>query len=503
MTGTLTTRGGRSVAIGAGGLAVLLGALDTYVVVGLFRQIMDDLQIPVNRLERLTPVVTGYLLGYVAAMPVLGQASDRFGRRRLLQLCLGGLVLGSAVTAAAPSVPVLVAGRVVLGVAGGALLPVTMALAADLWAEHRRAAVLGAVGAAQELGSVLGPVYGIALAAVAGWRGVFWVNIPLALLAMLAVHLSVPARRAEGGTSPVDLRGGALLAGTLGLTVVGLYNPEPAEQVLPDWGVPALVGAVLAGTLFVVHQSRARLPLIDTARVPMRPFLAALGASLAAGAALMVTLVDVDLFAQTLLGYDDHGAVLLLLRFLVALPIGALLGGALASRLGERGVSVCGLLLAAGGFGLMSTWTADVLSAAYRLGPVPLPKADVDLALVGFGLGLVIAPISAVVLRLTPPEQHGIASAGVVVARMTGMLVGIAALSAWGMHRFHSLTATLDVPLRILFDSDEQFRSAMDDYTAALREAMVTQYTEIFAITGVVCLAGAVCAALLGGTRTR
>ncbi len=363
--------------------------------------------------------------------------------------------------------------------------------------------MLGAVGAAQELGSVLGPVYGIALAAVAGWRGVFWVNIPLALLAMLAVHLSVPARRAEGGTSPVDLRGGALLAVTLGLTVVGLYNPEPAGQVLPDWGVPALVGAVISGTLFVVHQSRARLPLIDTSRVEMRPFLAALGASLAAGAALMVTLVDVDLFAQTLLGYDDHGAVLLLLRFLVALPIGALLGGALASRLGERSVSVCGLLLAAGGFGLMSTWTADVLSAAYRLGPVPLPKADVDLALVGFGLGLVIAPISAVVLRLTPPEQHGIASAGVVVARMTGMLVGIAALSAWGMHRFHSLTATLDVPLRILFDSDEQFRSAMDDYTAALRDAMVTQYTEIFAITGVVCLAGALCAALLGGTRTR
>ncbi|PXY19772.1 MFS transporter [Prauserella coralliicola] len=500
MTEVGTTRRARSVAIGAGGLAVLLGALDTYVVIGLLRQIIEDLQIPVNRLEQVTPIVTGYLLGYVAAMPLLGQASDRFGRKTLLQACLAGFLVGSVLTAVAGSVPLLVVGRVVLGIAGGALLPVTMALAADLWSERRRATVLGAVGGAQELGSVLGPVYGIALAALAGWRSVFWVNVPLALLAMVAVYFSVPGNR-PAERAKVDLVGGGLLAIALGLLVVGLYNPNPREQVLPSWGLPLLIVAAVVFVLFLLWESRAKTRLLDPTHVRMRPFLAALGTSIAAGAALMVTLVDVDLFSQTLLGRDDQGSVELLLRFLVALPVGAIAGGFVASRAGERSVAFVGMLVAGAGFLLMSGWTADVLSTPHELGPLTLPRLDTDLVIVGLGLGLVIAPLSSAVLRAAPPEQHGVASAGVVVARMTGMLVGIAALSAWGLHRFHSMTASLDVPIRVLYPSDAAYETALGDYVGAVKNALLTQYTEIFLITSVVCAAGAALALLIGSRR--
>lgn len=490
---------GRMIAIGAGGLAVLLGALDTYVVVSLLRQIIDELEIPVNRLERVTPIVTGYLLGYVAAMPLLGQASDRFGRKLLLQVCLVGFLIGSVLTAVAGDLFLLVTGRVVQGVASGALLPVTMALVADLWAVHRRSAVLGAVGAAQELGAVLGPLYGIAIAAVAGWRGVFWVNVPLAVLAMVAVHFTLPSVR-RSARAPVDVVGATLLAVTLGLAVIGLYNPSPRDQVLPPWGVPLLALAAVALAAFVMWEYRARTRLIDTRGVALRPFLACLGASLAAGAALMVTLVNVDLFAQTLLGRDDRGSVLLLVRFLVALPVGALLGGWLAGRFGDRWPAVAGMLVAASGFLLISGWPVDVLAARHDLGAFSLPRLDVDLAITGLGLGVVIAPLSSAALRVVPAVQHGVAAAGVVVARMTGMLIGVAALAAWGLHRFHTLTASLNTPLPFGKSPEEVEREAAA-YRAAVNEALLTQYTEIFLITSFVCGFGALLALFVTGRR--
>ncbi|HKT02062.1 MAG TPA: MFS transporter, partial [Rugosimonospora sp.] len=138
------------VALGAAGLAVLLAALDAYVVVTVLVQIGLDLSVPVNHLERATPVVTGYLLGYVAGTPLLGRLSDLVGRRLVIQGCLAGFAAGSVLTATAHAVPTLVAGRGLQGLAGGALLPVTMALVADLVAERGRPLALGAVGAAQE-----------------------------------------------------------------------------------------------------------------------------------------------------------------------------------------------------------------------------------------------------------------------------------------------------------------------------------------------------------------
>ncbi|MGH3727010.1 MAG: MFS transporter [Mycobacterium sp.] len=490
----------RGIAIGAGSLAVLLGALDTYVVVSVITDIMTSVGIALNNIQQITPIVTGYLLGYIAAMPLLGQASDRFGRRRILQLALVGFALGSVVTAMSTDLTMLVTGRVIQGVASGALLPVTLALGADLWAQRNRATVLGGIGAAQELGSVLGPLYGVLCVWLFGtWTSIFWVNVPLAIIAIVLVQFSVPAHQHDPSRPKVDVVGGALLAIALGLLVVGLYSPDPKVSALPDWGLPVLTASAVAFLAFIVWEWRAKTRLINPEGVRIGPFLAALAASLATGAALMVTLVNVELLGQGVLGMDKADAVFLLSRFLVALPIGAIVGGWLATRFGDRIIAVIGLLIAAFGYHLISGWPVDVMSAVHNFGFITLPRLDVDLAVAGFGLGLVIGPLSSAALRVVPAVQHGIASALVVVARMTGMLIGMAALGGWGIHRFYQIfdELTAKAPKPTGKPSLLDVQRLADRFV----QAYSLEYSEMFRATAIICVVGAVIAIFVGSQR--
>ncbi|HEV3230741.1 MAG TPA: MFS transporter [Candidatus Dormibacteraeota bacterium] len=528
----MTSRG-RRLLLGAVALALFVAALDAYVVVTLLGRMMADLGLPADRLERATPVITGFLLGYIVAMPLLGAVSDRQGRGRVLLLSLGLFAAGSALTASAGllgqgdpgatlgpigldglGLPWLVAGRVLQGLGGGALVPVALALAADLYPAGGRAPALGAVAALQETGSVLGPLYGAALAQVAasigGWRAVFWANLPL--VALCAAGWLLAGRRAgpggpgvAAGGAPlqpaprVDLLGGLLLGLGLGLLVIALYPDDPAVRAVGPQFVPLGIAGAGALLLFARRQATVADPLVGRDLLRSRAFVGALAANLLVGAGLMVALVDVPILARGVYRLDQLHGALLLARFMFAIPIGALAGGWLAQRAGYRAVAVAGLLAAAAAFVLMARWDAGSLAAR----PLGLPAADLTLGLGGLGFGLVIAPLAAAILDRARDVEHGVASSLAVLARTVGMLLGLSALTALGLRRFYQLFNS--GPALRLVPGAPDFAAQSAAFDARLTAALLAEYHEIFTAAAVLCLAAALLAlmTLSSGPRVR
>jgi len=467
-------------------------------VVTLLPAMLADLSLPIDRIEAATPIVTGFLLGYVAAMPLLGAYSDAAGRLPVYLACLLVFGAGSILTASSQTLPVMVAGRLLQGLGGGGLVPLALALAADLYPAGGRAPALGAVAALQEAGSVVGPLYGAGVAAagaaLGGWRFVFWLNLPLALACGLGLlsgsrRLAAPA---AGGRSTVEWPGALLLGGGLGLLLLGLYPDDPSHRAVNAYALPLLAGAAIALGLFGWRQVRLLDPLLPRELLLARPFLGSLLANLLLGGALMVVLLDVPVLARGVFDIDQLHAGLLLTQFLVGIPVGALAGGWLAGRVGGRPVAVAGLALAAVGFVLMTRWQADEL--ARHSGP--LREADLVLGLCGLGFGLVIAPLAAAVLDATRRREHGLASSLVVLSRTSGMLLALSALTAFGLHRFYALLATYPPP------SGNDLHAQLKLLEQHVTSALVEEYHEIFAIAAGLCLLAALVALVsLGGRR--
>ena len=526
-------------------MAVALAAADTYVVVLALTDMMRGVGVGIDSLQRGTPIVSGFLLGYVAVLPLVGRLADLVDRRRVLLGCLAIFVVGSAVTALAVELPVLVTGRVVQGVGGGGLVPATLALVADLWPAGRRGVPLGVVGAVQELGSVLGPVLGALVLVVADWRAIFWLGaaagvvlagavvvtgggglrrprvVPgvLGLLALgvgwlalaaperltTSVSLGVPfvpfgaassrlatpvgvvavvlAVAALGATMRgrwaalrrVDLLGAGLIGGALGCVVLTFAAARPETEVVGPLGYALLPVALVLVAGYLVHHRRSAHPLVPRGLVRGR-LVRALGTSLLVGVALVAVVVDVPLLARLVLTTDQSEAALVLVRFLLAVPVGALAGGWLLRRAGAGLVAGGGLALTAAGLAVMSTWGSGSLEEGL---------STVVLAATGLGIGLALAPVNDAALDGSSDQTHGAASALVVVARMVGMVVGLALLTAIGLHQYYGAVAALPDPT----DTD------------ALREAAVVQVSSVFRGAALAAALGAVLASTLGLTR--
>jgi MFS family permease len=543
--------------LGLASVAVAFAAADTYVVVLALPNMMAGVGLSADQLQRAAPIVSGFLLGYIAVLPLIGRIADVVGRTPVLVGALLLFAVGSLITAASYDLSLVVSGRFLQGVGGGGLVPATLALVADLWPDERRGLPLGVVGAVQELGSVLGPLYGAVVLAVADWRAIFWLNLGVALvLAMLlrgrqrrrnpiaavigllacvalALTLTAPARLANGVTlglpfvpftgesrlltpigvvtlvlavlwavlvtvkshagivslsKQVDVPGALLLALALAGVVLAFATADPEREVIAPAGPWLLVAAAVFAVGFALWQRRTPNAIVPPGLLGSRAAWGSLLVSFLVGAALIAALVDVPVFARTTHGGGQLGAALVLLRFLIALPVGAVVGGWLTRRYGLGLIAGAGLALAGAMFVLMAMWDRRALDH------VP---ATIALLLCGFGFGLALSPVNTAMLGATRPDSHGLVSALVVVARMVGMLVGVSALTAIGLRRYYTLVKDIPSPNELCPTAPGTCRPFID----ALREAAISQVHTIFAGAAVCAFAAAVLAALLLGRR--
>ena len=461
----------QSVVLGILCLGVFSTALDQTVVVAALPLLMVDLEIPLTDLDKASWIITGYLISYTVAMPLAGRLSDVYGRVRIFQVALVVFALGSGLVALAPNFTWIVPARVIQAVGGGATVPIGLAMAVAAVSTEKRGLAIGLVAASAEAGSVVGPLYGGYIIEWIGWRWIFWFDVPQSLL-LIGLMAILPNR--ANPDAKMDYFGALALGGALTVLTVALAQRSifTAESVYPY--LTLAVAAVLIGVLISIER-RAVQPLLASFLYTSRAFLSSNIAQFLVGVALIMALVCVPLMAGTVMERGPLESALSLVRLTAAIPVGALVGGYILRWTGVREVCIVGLALMATGLLFMSGWETEVGELRLTL---PLVAA-------GLGFGLVIPPIGVSALSAAPSDYWGAAASLVTASRMLGMALGLAALSAWGIERFYSLTA--DVSIGSNFEETE----------AVLIEAGVTVFQNLFMISGFLSLIAIVPALLM------
>jgi MFS family permease len=415
-----------------------------------------------TQLRRASWIVNAYLLAYIATMPLAGRAADRFGLPRLFMLALGAFALGSILSGASQTLDQLIVARLLQGIGGGAIVPLATAGASQLYQGHSRSRALGLVGACTFFGMALGPFLGAtvleamdltAAFAASGqtnsiaaellmpsWRWIFYFVAPLALISLLFVWAAAPDWEEVHTPGRIDALGAGLFTATIALgllTLTTLGQPAPDE---PVEGIAVILGPPLyalltlgTGVLAVRHFRRTPDPFIDLRTFRNRVFSSAVIVSLLTGYGLATAIVGSAVFIDRVRyeGPDTQRLVLGSLAFATA--VGALVSGFVLRYVGVVALGLVGLLAGAAGLALMATLVPAT----------PISTLVAGVILFGAGFGLTVTPRSAAAIEALGRGAVGMASAGVTVARMAGMAIGLAVLTGLGSNRIQALSVVL------------------------------------------------------------
>lgn len=444
-------RGTAFLLLGVMGTGVFLAGLELMITAVALPAILVDLA-DWRHLRTASWIVNGYLLVSIVTMPLAGRLADRWGVRRVFLGALVVFVLGSALAGRAQTLEELIAARLVQALGGGALVPVATAAASHLFDGAARPRALGVIGALTFLGMAAGPFAGAFImqaihptsvleslrldrelattltdALGAPWRYVFYVNVPIGIAALAIGWAATShwdtARRGGG----LDLVGATAFSLGLGLLLVGLTlagaAPDPALGL--DW--PSLVAAlalaaVVAILVALVAGARHAEPFVDPGWFRAPGFASAALISLLTGYGFATAIIGGAVFVDRVLYGGPDVQRVALGSLAGATAVGALASGLALRAVGIRLTTVVGLGLAIVALARMASWTPST----------GLPEVALVLAAFGAGFGLTVTPRSTAAVEALGRTAFGVASATVTVARMIGMAVGLAVLTAFG-----------------------------------------------------------------------
>jgi MFS family permease len=510
-------------------LPVFIGALDLTIVSAVLPEVIRSLTVEIQKLDVAGWVVTGYFVSYAVSMTFMGRVSDISGRRVVYLVCLAIFFVGSWLVAASPGWPArmastivrlfegegpdpafaplyaLIFGRVVQAFGAGAMVPVSMALVADLFPPEKRALPLGIVGAVDTVGWVLGHLYGGIMVQFMTWPYLFWINLPIIAVMFVVTWWGLAGLRRAAATGGIDWVGVALLGIALVLLNVGLGSPEIASDVSTSprqnqmyW----VVGAVVAFVIFLISQRRLNQPILNLRIFSNRNVSAATAVNLLVGFCIMVALVSVPIFINVAGASDDtkQAALVtgyLLCAFTVPMALAAIPGGWLSARFGYRWSVILGLVVAIVGFVTMSFWKVEMARQAVTFfeGPGASERADVlgtgfmaaGLVLAGIGIGLTIAPIGTAVVNAVGEQERGMASSLVIIVRLIGMSVSMSSMTSYGLRRTTILGREMLRPEDAL-DMEKTARVALEAVTQVTGEIALIAVAVAAAALGVAVL---------------
>jgi len=397
--------------LGAVLLGLFLSALDQTIVGPILPRIVSEL----HGSDYYTWVVTAYLLTSTVTVPIYGKLSDLFGRKPMLLVGIGLFLFGSALSGLSQTMWQLIAFRAIQGLGAGALFPISLAVIGDLFTPRERGKYQGLFGAVFGIAFLVGPGLGGTITDNFSWHWVFYVNLPIGLIAMAVIAWLLPTVRRPDAARNIDYAGVLTFAAGIVPILIGLTNAENG-----DWGAVGVWGLLLLGVaflaLFVWVESRAKEPMIPLHLFRIRSFAISMIAVFTAMFGFFGAVVFLPLWYQVVDGASATASGYKLLPFLGGLILSSVISGQVVSRTGRyKWLAVGALALAAVGVGLMTQLRADT----------PDLTLWMWMFLAGVGIGPSMAVFTIIVQNAVPFSELGAATSDLTLFRQIGGTVGL------------------------------------------------------------------------------